>query len=282
MSDENFGPLVSTAWLADNLNAPDLRVIDGSFYLPAENRSPRGEYDAAHIPGAVFFDIDGICDTDSPLPHMFPSAAKFANDVGQLGIANDHRIVCYDGGKMTGACRVWWMFRAFGHDKVAVLDGGMSKWRADGYAVTEQPPAARPTSFAAEFNPGMVRSVDEVLALIGRADEQILDARSAGRFTGREPEPREGMRSGHMPGAFNLPYPDLLNSDGTLKPASELQKLFRAAGINDRAPVVTSCGSGISAALLLLGLHMIGRGDISLYDGSWSEWGSRADTPVVT
>lgn len=281
MSDNTFGPLVSTDWLAANLDAPDLRVVDGSFYLPTENRSPRGEYDAAHIPGAAFFDIDGICDPDSELPHMFPSAARFGDEVGKLGIGNGHRIVCYDGGKMTGACRVWWMFRAFGHDNVAVLDGGMSKWRADGHAVTDARPAAAPATFAAEFSSGMVRSVDEVLALTRSADEQILDARSAGRFTGREPEPRAGMRSGHMPGAFNLPYTDLLSGDGTLKPPADLKKLFRAAGVNESAPVVTSCGSGISAALLLLGLHIIGRDDVSLYDGSWSEWGSRADTPVV-
>ncbi len=282
MSDDEFGPLVSTDWLADNLGAPDLRVVDGSFYLPTENRSPRGEYDAAHIPGSVFFDIDGICDTDSPLPHMFPTAAGFGDAVGGLGIGNGHRIVCYDGGKMTGACRVWWMFRAFGHGDVAVLDGGMGKWRADGHAVTDAPPAVAPAAFAAEFRPGMVRSLDEVLGLTRSADEQILDARAAGRFSGREPEPRAGMRSGHMPGAFNLPYADLLNGDGTLKPAADLKKLFHAAGINDGAPVVTSCGSGISAALLLLGLHVTGRDDISLYDGSWSEWGGRADTPVVT
>lgn len=282
MSDDKFGPLVSTDWLAENLDASDVRVVDGSFYLPTENRSPRGEYLEAHIPGAVFFDIDGICDPDSSLPHMFPSAARFADEVGKLGISNGNRIVCYDGGKMTGACRVWWMFRAFGHEDVAVLDGGMRKWRADGHAVTDAAVTPTAATFAADLNEGMVRSLDEVLAVINRADEQILDARSAGRFSAREPEPREGMRSGHMPGAFNLPYTDLLNVDGTLKPTAELRKIFRAAGIVDTAPVVTSCGSGISAALLLLGLHITGRGDISLYDGSWSEWGSRADTPVVT
>ncbi|MBT3369994.1 MAG: 3-mercaptopyruvate sulfurtransferase [Rhodospirillaceae bacterium] len=272
---------VSTAWLADNLD--NVKILDGSFYLPAENRDADAEYAAAHIPGAQRFNIDLVCAPDSGLPHMFPEAKAFADAVGAMGIGNDDMVVTYDGGKLTGACRVWWMFRAFGHTKVAVLDGDCTKWRAEGRAMEDTVAAAAPTSFCADYQPEMVRSVEQMLSMIDQgSDRQIIDARGAGRFDGTAAEPRAGLRSGHMPGAFNLPYDKLVNTDGTLKSADQMRTLFTEAGVNLDRPVVTSCGSGVSAAVLLLGLDALGHENSTLYDGSWSEWGSRTDTPIVT
>jgi thiosulfate/3-mercaptopyruvate sulfurtransferase len=281
MNYEREDTLVSTEWLADNLGQARLVVVDGSWYLPAEKRDPKAEYAAGHIPGAVYFDIDTIADTTSPLPHMFPSAESFAQAVGRLGIANTDRIVCYDGGSMSAAGRVWWMFRAFGHGRVAILNGGSGKWRREGRAVTAALPDPAPQAYEARLDPALVRSVEDVLAIAADGAEQILDARSAGRFQGTAPEPRAGLRSGHMPGASNLPYTDLLAEDGTMRPTDELTTLFAASGINLEEPVVCSCGSGVSATVLLLGLYLLGHEGGSLYDGSWSEWGSREDTPVV-
>ncbi len=272
---------VSTAWLADNL--AQVKVLDGSFYLPAENRDADAEYAAAHIPGAQRFNIDVVCAPDSGLPHMFPDADAFADAVGAMGIGNDDMVVTYDGGKLTGACRVWWMFRAFGHAKIAVLDGGSTKWRAEGRAMEDTVAGVTSARFSANYQPNMVRSVEQMLDMIERGDaRQIIDARGAGRFDGTAAEPRAGLRSGHMPGAFNLPYDKLLNDDGTLRSTDQLRALFTEAGVNLDGPVVTSCGSGVSAAVLLLGLDALGHEDNTLYDGSWSEWGSRQDTPVVT
>lgn len=282
MSQQN-NVLVSTGWLAANLDRSDIKVIDSSFYLPTENRDPRAEYEQAHIPGAVFFDVDGISDSNNPLPHMFPDEATFAEAVGDLGISNADTVICYDGGKTTGACRAWWMFRAFGHRQVALLDGGFNKWRAEQRATESGQVAASPTRFEAHFNQARVRSLDEVNSVIQQGHpEQILDARAQGRFQGTAPEPRPGMRSGHMPGALNLPYEQLLNDDGTFKSEDALRVEFERAGLQTDKPVITSCGSGISAATLLLGLHLLGRDDTSLYDGSWAEWGSRSDTTVVS
>ena len=214
---------------------------------------------------------------------MFPEAEAFADAVGAMGIGNDDMVVTYDGGKLTGACRVWWMFRAFGHAKVAVLDGGSTKWRAEGRAMEDTVAGVTPARFSANYQPDMVRSVEQMLEMIERGDaRQIIDARGAGRFDGTAAEPRAGLRSGHMPGAFNLPYDKLLNDDGTLRSADQLRALFTEAGVNLDEPVVTSCGSGVSAAVLLLGLDALGHEDNTLYDGSWSEWGSRQDTPIVT
>ncbi len=272
---------VSTAWLADNLGR--VKVLDGSFYLPAENRDAEAEYNAGHIPGAQRFNIDKVCASGSDLPHMFPDAGTFADAVSAMGIGNDDKVVTYDGGKLTGACRVWWMFRAFGHDNVAVLDGGYTKWTAEGRDVESTVATPAAASFSASYRPEMVRSVEQMLAMIEQGDEtQILDARSKGRFEGTAAEPRAGLRSGHMPSAYNLPYDQLLNEDGTLRSSDELRVLFTGAGVNLDRPVVTSCGSGVSAAVLLLGLVSLGHDANTLYDGSWSEWGSRDDTPIVT
>ncbi|MBL6953758.1 MAG: 3-mercaptopyruvate sulfurtransferase [Alphaproteobacteria bacterium] len=275
--------VVSTDWLAKHLGQGDVKVLDGSFYLPVEKRDADAEYAAAHIPGAQRFNIDTVCAPDSGLPHMFPSAGDFAAAVGAMGISNSDTVVTYDGGKLTGACRVWWMFRAFGHAKVAVLDGGIGKWRTEGRALENTVATPNAANFQAEYNVDMVRSIEHVLALIEQGGtEQILDARAAGRFDGSVPEPRAGMRSGHMPGALNLPYDKLLQADGTLRETAELRALFTEAGVNLDLPVVTSCGSGVSAAVLLLGLRSLGHEANQLYDGSWSEWGSRDDTPIVT
>ncbi|MDP6253881.1 MAG: 3-mercaptopyruvate sulfurtransferase [Alphaproteobacteria bacterium] len=272
---------VSTDWLADNLE--QVKILDGSFYLPAENRDADAEYVAGHIPGAQRFNIDVVCAPDSGLPHMFPEAQAFADAVGAMGIGNDDMVVTYDGGKLTGACRVWWMFRTFGHGKVAVLDGGRTKWQAEGRTMESTVAAVTPASFSADYQPGMVRSVEQMLSMIDHGgDRQIIDARGAGRFDGTAAEPRAGLRSGHMPGAFNLPYDRLVNDDGSLRPADQLRTLFTEAGVNLDRPAVTSCGSGVSATVLLLGLDALGHKDNTLYDGSWSEWGSRQDTPVVT
>ncbi|MDP6706860.1 MAG: 3-mercaptopyruvate sulfurtransferase [Alphaproteobacteria bacterium] len=273
--------LVSTDWLAGHLDDADLKVVDGSWYLPAEKRDPKAEYAEAHLPGAVYFDIDAVADAASPLPHMFPSAEVFQQAVGTLGIANGDRVVCYDGGSMTAAGRVWWMFRAFGHQRVSILNGGSGKWRREGRPMTAELPEVVGQAYNATFDARLVRSVEEVLAIAADGAEQIIDARSAGRFDGTAPEPRAGLRSGHMPGACNLPYNDLLADDGTLKDADELAGLFEKSGIGLDKPVVASCGSGVSATVLLLGLHVLGHEGGSLYDGSWSEWGSREDTPVV-
>jgi thiosulfate/3-mercaptopyruvate sulfurtransferase len=282
MTDSAFGPLVDTQWLAENIGRADVKVIDSSFYLPTENRDNGAEFLAGHIPGAVFFDIDEIADKSTSLPHMFPSESKFAEAVGGLGIASGDTVIAYDGGKLTGACRAWWMFRAFGHGDIAVLDGGIGKWRAEGRDIEAGPANPTPAAFEARFDAVMVRSMNDVLAAIDAGDPQILDARAAGRFDGTAPEPRPGMRSGHMPGAYNLPYDRLLRDDGTVRTTEEISALFAEAGIDLGRPVITSCGSGVSAAVLLLGLDLIGHDKGTLYDGSWSEWGSRDDTPIVT
>jgi thiosulfate/3-mercaptopyruvate sulfurtransferase len=274
---------ISTAWLSDHLGQDNIKVLDGSFYLPAEQRDADAEYAIAHIPGAQRFNIDVVCDPHSDLPHMFPDPVAFADAVGAKGIGNDHMVVTYDGGKLTGACRVWWMFRAFGHDKVVVLNGGFGKWQAEGRAVENTVAEPEPAKYCADFNPDMIRSMEQVLGLVeGGGAEQILDARASGRFDGSVPEPRAGMRSGHMPHALNLPYDKLLQTDGTLREAAQLRALFTEAGVDLDQPIVTSCGSGVSAAVLLLGLRSLGHDANRLYDGSWSEWGSRDDTPIVT
>lgn len=273
--------LISTEWLHTRLDAADIRVVDARFFLPNENHDARAEYLQAHIPGAVFFDIDAIRDLHNPLPHMLPAPGDFAVAVGALGIGNAHHVVCYDDGRWMGACRAWWMFRTFGHERVSVLDGGLPLWRAAGLPLSsgeEQPVAAL---FRPDFLPERISDLDAVREALERHDAQVLDARSAARFAGTAPEPRSGLKAGHMPGARNLPYDRLVGNDGRLRPSEELGQLFDEAGVHNDCPVVTTCGSGVSAAVLLFGLHLIGRDDIALYDGSWAEWGSRDDTPVA-
>lgn len=281
MQSRRADALITTEALHQLLGQTNVKIVDASWYMPAEKRDPHKEYAEGHIPGAVYFDIDVIADRSIPLPHMFPSAELFAAEVGKLGISNDDRIVCYDGGKMTAAGRAWWMFRAFGHKRVQVLDGGFTKWQAENRPVEERARPVEPVQYQARFDPALVRKVDEMLRLVGDGSAQILDARSAGRFAGTEPEPRAGLRSGHMPGARNLPYPELLDADGTLKSDLDLAATLRRAGINPAGPVVASCGSGVSATVPLLALYVLGADRLALYDGSWSEWGGKSDTPVV-
>jgi thiosulfate/3-mercaptopyruvate sulfurtransferase len=275
--------LVSTELLAQRLNAPDIRVVDATWYLPAQKRDARREYDACHIPGAVFFDIDEIADTSSDLPHMLPSPEKFSARVRKLGLGDGVRIVVYDAQGMMSAARVWWTFRVFGHEDVAVLDGGLPKWLAEGRPTEDRSPQPRERHFTARFNNFMVRDIGQMKANLGSKREQVVDARAAGRFKGTEPEVWPGRRSGHMPGSFNLPYTDLLDSRSkTFLPAEQIAEKFRRAGVDLAKPVVTSCGSGVTAAVLAFALHLIGHRDVALYDGSWAEWGRPGDTPVET
>jgi thiosulfate/3-mercaptopyruvate sulfurtransferase len=243
MSYVNPDALVSTDWLAEHLSAPDIRVVDGSHYLPTEKRDPKAEYAEAHIRGAVPFDIDDIADSDNPLPHMLPSPEKFASRVRRLGLGDGNRIVVYDGAGLFSAARVWWMFRVFGHDDVAVLDGGLPKWRAEGRPVESTIPMPRERHFTARQNTMLVRDLEHMLENVQSGREQVLDARSAGRFAATEPEPRKGLRSGHIPGSFNLPFTDLLDPENkTMRPADELRAAFDAAGIDTSKPVTTTCG----------------------------------------
>jgi thiosulfate/3-mercaptopyruvate sulfurtransferase len=275
--------LVSTDWLAARLDAPDIRLVDGSFYLPAQKRDPKAEFVQQHIPGAVFFDIDEIADTSSPLPHMLPSAEKFSARVRKLGLGDGNKIVVYDTTPMLGATRVWWMFRAMGHKDVAVLDGGLPKWMKESHPVTDDPTPPRERHFTARIDNTLVRSVDDVKALVDSKREQIVDARAANRFRGEVPEPRPGLRAGHMPGAFNLPYNELLDPQtGTMLPADKLGARIAASGLDPAKKVTASCGSGVSACVVALGLYLTGAPEAAIYDGSWTEWGGRADTPIVT
>jgi len=275
--------LVSTDWLAEHIAAPDIRVVDGSYYLPLEGLDPRLEFEAHHIPGAVFFDIDEIADTSVDLPHMLPAPEKFSARVRKLGLGDGVRIIAYDQRGLFSAARVWWTFRLFGHSDVSVLDGGLVKWMAEGRPVEEGP--ARPVErhFTARMNSLMVRDRDQVLGNIDSGREQLVDVRSRGRFEGTEPDPRPGLRQGHIPGSRNLPFTELLNRETqTLLPVEQLRERFAAAGIDMKRPVITTCGSGITAAVLAFGLHIADHKDISLYDGSWAEWGDpEADLPTA-
>jgi thiosulfate/3-mercaptopyruvate sulfurtransferase len=283
MSYANPEALVSTEWLAEHLSAPDVHIVDGSWYLPTMNRDAKAEYAEAHIPGAVFFDIDEIADTDNPLPHMLPSPEKFSSRVRKLGLGDGVRIVVYDGMGLFSAARVWWMFRYFGHEDVAVLDGGLPKWRAEGRPLEGLDPMPRDRHFTARVNGLLVRDFDQVKANIASGREQVLDARSAGRFAGAEPEPRAGLRSGRIPHSLNLPYGELVDPKlGTMLPADALRKKYETAGVDFGQPVITTCGSGVTASALTLGLYLLGHQDVSVYDGSWSEWGGRDDAPIDT
>lgn len=274
--------LVTTDWLAQELGASDLRIVDASWHLPAANRNARAEFEAAHIPGAVFFDIDEIADTSNSLPHMLPSPEKFASRMQALGLGDGSRIVVYDNSELRSAARVWWMLRVFGSHQVAILDGGMQKWQAEGRPVEAGKPVVRHRHYTPWMDDKAVRTLAQMKANLDTKAEQVLDARSASRFSGAEPEPRPGLRSGHIPGARNLPYKELLREDGTFKRGEELRAAFEQTGVDLSRPVVTTCGSGVTAAVLNFGLHLLGHDKVALYDGSWTEWGSQPDTPAVT
>ncbi|MEL6600429.1 MAG: 3-mercaptopyruvate sulfurtransferase, partial [Pseudomonadota bacterium] len=273
--------LVSTEWLEAHLNAPDLRILDASWYLPAEGRDAKAEYLAGHIPGARFFDIDEISDTNSSLPHMAPPVEKFISRMRAMGIGDGHRVVVYDGAGIFSAARVWWLFRHMGKTDVAVLDGGLPKWVAEGRYVEDLEPILRDRHFTARRNATLVRDVTQVAAQAKLRQEQIIDARSPTRFRGEEPEARPGLRSGHIPGSLNVHYRSLLTDEGTMKPAAELEKVFLDAGVDLAKPVITTCGSGVTAAILSLALERIGHRKHALYDGSWAEWGMYGDLKVA-
>jgi thiosulfate/3-mercaptopyruvate sulfurtransferase len=274
--------IVSTDWLAAHLGSPDIAILDASWHLPTARRDPGKDFAEAHIPGAQFFDIDELSDTSSPLPHMLPSPEKFSSRMRKLGVGDGKRVIAYDTAGLFSAARCWWMFKVFGHEDVAVLDGGLRKWLAEGRPV-EDGPALKPQDrhFTPRFRAMMVRDMKEVALALKSGTAQVADARSGTRFRGEEAEPREHVRAGHMPGAKNVHYASLLNPDGTLKSPSGIEAAFRSAGIDLTKPVITSCGSGITAAILSLGLTLIGARDHALYDGSWTEWGGSEAAPVA-
>jgi thiosulfate/3-mercaptopyruvate sulfurtransferase len=282
MSLPNDDPMVSTEWLAERLGAPGLVVIDATWFMPGTPRDARAEHAERHIPGAVFFDIDEIADHASGLPHMLPEPADFAVHARRLGVEPHSDVVVYDAQGLFSSPRVWWSFRAMGHDQVAVLDGGLPKWIAEDHPVEQGWPQNPHGEFKAKPDSGLVRGLDAMRGLVADASEQVLDARSAARFRGEAPEPRAGLRSGHMHGARNLPSAEVVTADGTLVARPVLERLFAEAGVDLDRPIVTSCGSGVSACILALALARLGHWRVPVYDGSWTEWGGRTDTPVAT
>ncbi len=282
MDRDPADPLVSTAWLAERLDAPDVRVVDATWLLPGGDRDARADHALAHVPGAVFFDIDEIADTASPLPHMLPGAAKFASRMKSLGLGDGSRIVAYDQTGLTSAARAWWMLRVMGHRDVAVLDGGLPKWIAEGRPVDDRAPEPRERHFSARLDHALLRDRNAVARALETGREQVVDARPAPRFRGEAPEPRPGLTSGHMPGARNTPLGSLFAEDGTMLPAGALEAVFAAAGVDVRRPVLTTCGSGITACVVALALARLGRWRTAVYDGSWAEWGADAEAAVAT
>jgi len=281
MTENDPRTLVSTDWLAAHLKDPDLRILDASWHMPDAGRDAKVEYAACHIPGARFFDIDEIADTRSGLPHMAPTPEKFVSRMRAMGVGDGHQVVVYDSTGIFSAPRVWWTFRLMGKADVAVLDGGLPKWLAEGRPTEDMAPALRDRHITTSRQAHLVRDVTQVAAAAKLGDHLILDARAPGRFRGEEAEPRPGLRSGHIPGSVNLPFRRLLQDDGTMKPVAELARIFAEAGVVPGKPVITSCGSGVTAAILSLGLERIGRHDHALYDGSWAEWGMYGDLKVV-
>ncbi|MCP3472510.1 3-mercaptopyruvate sulfurtransferase [Bradyrhizobium sp. CCGUVB1N3] len=276
-------PLVSTEWLAAHLNDANVKILDATFKLPGVLPLPKDDYLAAHLPGAVFFDVDAVSDHSNPLPHMFPSAEQFGRDVGHLGISNADTVVIYDAGGWVAAPRAWWMYLSNGHGNVRILNGGLKKWRAEGRPVEGGEVKPKSATFKASYDPKRVRSMQQLIANVESRAEQVIDARPAERFEGRAAEPRPGIRSGHIPGARNVPYAQLFDAaTGEMKPLADLRAAFTGAGVKLDAPIVTSCGSGVSAGVLTLALYRLGVTDTALYDGSWSEWGQEGGPAIAT
>lgn len=283
MSDLSDDPLVSTRWLAERLDAPDLRILDATWFLPNDPRNARALYEARRIPGAIFFDIDEIADTSSSLPHMLPAPEKFASRMRKLGIGDGARIVVYDSIGLFSAARVWWTFRAMGHEDIVVLDGGFPAWEAAGWPVDTEPPTPRAERhFTARFRADLVRDLTDMRYAIQKGRPLILDARPNGRFRGVDPEPRPGLKSGHMPGAVNVTPGALVGENGLMRSREELERIFADAGVSPKTPVVCTCGSGVTASIIALALARIGRWDAPVYDGAWAEWGALPDTPIST
>ncbi len=282
MANDNPGTLVSTTWLAEHLGDPDIRILDASWHMPDSGRNARAEYDRAHIPGARFFDIDHVSDPDSNLPHTAPPPEKFISCVRAMGVGDGHQVVVYDSVGLFSAARVWWLFRLMGKSEVAVLDGGLPKWMAENRATEDLPPMTCDRHVTVSRLNHLIKDVTQVAAASELGNHEILDARSPARFSGAEPEQREGLRSGHIPGSKNVHYATLLNPDGTMKEPDALRSVFDAANVDLRQPVITTCGSGVTAAILSLALEIIGHRQHALYDGSWSEWGMNVDLGIET
>lgn len=277
-----IGPLVGVRWLQARLDDPAVQIVDASWFMPAEGRTGAQSYSEGHIPGAVFFDIDAISDKTVDLPHMLPTPEAFAAAAGALGLRREATVVVYDALGIFSAPRVWWTLRVMGFPDVAVLDGGLKAWRAAGLPITTEPDALPAVTLAPSYDPELVRNIDAVQAALSRGGAQLVDARPAARYRGEVPEPRAGLRSGHMPGAHNVPWSELINADGTMEAPSEIRTIFKQGGVSLHEPIITTCGSGVSASLLALALATLGRFDVAVYDGSWTEWGGRTDTAVVT
>ena len=275
-------PLVTTEWLAAELGKNDIRVIDATLPGIGEVRDTRAEFEAAHIPGAVFLDLDDLVDTSNPVPHMLPPPEKFASRMQALGLGDGSRIIVYDKSPLKSSARAWWMLTLFGAHEVAILDGGLAKWRAEGRALEAGKPVVRHRHFTVWADTAHVRSLSQMTENLNTHAEQVVDARPAGRFAGTDAEPRQGLRSGHIPGARNLPHTLLFNDDGTWKQGDALRAAFADAGVDIAQPIVTTCGSGITAAVLAFGATLLGAKQVALYDGSWSEWGAQQATPVAT